>query len=367
MKEIKKYGAKFARGCISGDRLYDAVGLTAAVGVDGQKVKNDFDAIMPWAGMRRCNTEIVDGERVPVAFDGEPGYDNVNKDVFVYVPLFYYHQNEHDTECVVSSDDLAILEGYRIPQKFRRKDGSIRKFCFLPAYTAGLVNGVPASRSGLKPFITNLDGWLELTHSFADVCIESTQDDEIKNILLHVEFCTRDPQCIMAGAVNADHVFLAGACDTVAASSGSIGDNTSGRFPCIYRGIENPWGNQFRFRWDVLVKDARPYVLDDPKNYTGEVNDHYAAVGYKIAGEDGWADAMGFDPSFPSVSLPVDVVRNYGDSSYGCFFWQWSHGTYALIVGGSVDNGRYAGARFCDVTYSPSYAYWDIGAALSPA
>ncbi|ARK28804.1 hypothetical protein [Halalkalibacter krulwichiae] len=28
----------------------------------------------------------------------------------------------------------------------------------------------------------------------------------------------------------------------IAASSGSIGDNTSGRYPCMYRGIESPWG-----------------------------------------------------------------------------------------------------------------------------
>ena len=39
----------------------------------------------------------------------------------------------------------------------------------------------------------------------------------------------------------------------------------------------------------------------------------------------------------------------------------------ALLVGGNVNNGRNAGARYCNVYATPGIAYWNIGAALSPA
>lgn len=360
----KIYGVVF-NGNIEGQRTFDAVGMVAEVGVDDQIVRNDFDTVYPWANMRRCNTEIVNGQRFPSCFEGSEGFDNVDKDVFVYVPLFFYQRSPDGEECSLSAEKYGGMEA---PRKFIRADGTYRDFVFLPAYTAGIVDGKPASRSGLYPFITSLNGWMDLTAPMGDLQIESTLDDEIKNILLDVEFATRDPQSIMSGATNAEDIFPSGACDNVRASSGSPKDNRNGKYPCKYRGIENPWGNQFRFRWDVLVKDRVPYVLTDPRKYArGEVTEDYTALSYKVAKYDGWADKFGFDPAFPNVQLPVSVEDSYHESAYGVYFWQWSEGTYALRVGGYVDTGRDAGARFCSVTNAPGYALWYIGAALSPA
>ena len=364
MKE-KVFGVEFAGK--TGKRLYDAADFVAEVGVDDQIVRNDFDNVFPWAGMRRCNTEIINGERFPSWFEGEEGFDNVNKDVFVYVPLFFYQRKtDGETEtCVISTEQGQDMIA---PRKFKRADGSLRDFVFLPAYTAGIADGKPASRSGLDPFTTSLNGWMALTAGMGDLLIESTMDDEIKNILLDVEFATRDPQSIMAGAVNASDVWTSGACDNVRASSGSLKDNTSGKYPCKYRGIENPWGNQFRWRWDVLVKDRVPYVLTDPAKYAkGKVTADYTPLSYKISDCDGWADEFGLDPAFPNVRLPIEVANSYDKSGYGVYFWQWSNGTYALLVGGYVNDGRDAGARYCYVSDAPGNAGWYFGGALSPA
>ena len=364
-KSYEVYGVEFAGK--TGKRLFAAEGMVAEVGVDDQIVRNDFDKVLPWAGMRRCNTEIVNGERFPSRYEGEEGFDNVNKDVFVYVPLFFYQRKtDGETEtCVVSMEQGQDMIA---PRKFKRADGSLRDFVFLPAYTAGIADGKPASRSGLDPFITSLNGWMALTAGMGDLLIESTMDDEIKNILLDVEFATRDPQSIMAGAANASDVWPSGACDNIRASSGSPKDNTSGKYPCKYRGIENPWGNQFRWRWDVLIKDRVPYVLTDPAKYAkGKVTADYTPLSYKISDCDGWADKFGLDPAFPNVRLPIEVTNSYDKSGYGVYFWQWSEGTYALLVGGDVSYGRGAGARYCYVSIAPSNAGWVFGAALSPA
>jgi hypothetical protein len=37
----------------------------------------------------------------------------------------------------------------------------------------------------------------------------------------------------------------------------------------------------------------------------------------------------------------------------------------ALLVGGNVNNGRNAGARYCNVNNTPGNANWNIGAAHS--
>ena len=365
--ETKRYGVRFAHGA-AGERLYDAVGMKAEAGVGAAACENDFDSILPWAGMKRCNTEIVDGRRVPIVYEGEAGYSATDADVFVYVPLFYYHRSADDSECAVS---MSPLEGYEAPAKFRRADGTLRDYTFLPAYTAGLENGVPVSRSGYAPFTTSLNGWMEITRGMGDLCIEGTKDDEIKNVLLDVEFATRDHQTVMMGAVNLplfSDPFSSGACDGVTASSGSPESNTDGLHACKYRGIENPWGNQFRWRWDVLVKDLVPHVIDNPKKYAGgKVTDDYKALAYKMSDEDGWADKLGFDPAFPYIHLTTEITDEFEKSAFRCYYWQWERGIYALLVGGYVYNGRDAGSRYFNVNGSPSNATWDVGAALSPA
>ena len=447
---MKRYGVQFSGSASPGTRLYDAVGLVANVGTDSDTADNDFDFIMPWAGMRRCNTALVNGERVATYYEGEVGFDNVNKDVFVQVPLFYYYRSSDDNTHVVSMSPLA---GYRAPSKFRKADDTLRDYVFLPAYTAGVdANGVPVSRPGYWPHCVSLTAFMTLCKTKhtagtldADIWIESTKDEEIIRILLDIEFATRDHQTVMQGASSMRYAtdtvvtggtdecvvsaacagalvvgqaiaigtsdkgsevktnvtvtaidtdtnkitlqsadgsnitvaagnyissrpWKSGACDSVKTPSGSPKDNTSGKYPCKYRGIENPWGNQFRWRWDVLIKDRIPYALTDPAKYEkGKVTADYTPLPYKISDCDGWADEFGLDPDFPNVRLPIEVANSYDKSGYGVYFWQWSEGTYALLVGGDVTNGRSAGARCCVVANAPSYAFWDIGAALSPA
>lgn len=364
------YGVEFTGQ--NGRRIYDADGLIAEVGVDDQTARNDFDEIYPWRNMHRCNTALIEGERYPSAFEGESHFSNTKADVFVYVPLFYYARlpGEFGGDEMILISDRKILKEMQPPKKFKRADGTFRDFVFLPAYTAGLLNGKPVSRSGFQPFITSLDGWMALTARMdEDMCIQGTDDDEIINVLLEVEFATRDPKSVMAGAIFADDVFPAGACDGVKASSGSPVSNADGKHPCKYRGIENPWGNQFHWRWDVIVSNRNIFVLDNPKNYAcGEITDHYTKLCYQISARDGWLDKVGHDDRFPGVQLCTETAGTKEESNFGQYFWQWSdEGPYALLVGGDVAYGRNAGPRFCYVSDGPGISGWTIGAALSPA
>ena len=445
---VAKYGVQFNGSASAGTRLYDAVGKVANVGTDTQTATNDFDNILPWSAMRRCNTAIVNGERVPTYYEGEVGFDNVNSDVFVYCPLFFYYRSDDDNTHVVS---MSPLNGYRAPSKFVKADGTLRPYVFLPAYTAGVdANGVPVSRPGYWPRCISLTAFMTLCKTKhtaetldADIWIEGTKDEEIIRILLDIEFATRDHQTVMQGAssvryasdvveaggtnectvpaacaaalvvgqaiaigtadkgnqiatnvtvtaidtatnkitlqsadgsdiaVEAGHYissrpWKSGACDSVLTPSGSPISNTNAKMPCKYRGIENPWGNQYRWRWDYLQNDHQPYVLDDPDNYTGSVNEHYTALSYTVAQTNGYAVEMGFDENFPHCRVTTSVSGGSSTTYFADYYYQAS-GVRALLVGGSVLNGRNAGARYCHVYGGPGLASWDIGAALSPA
>jgi hypothetical protein len=441
---IHRYGVRFTGSISAGVRLYDAVGLKAEIGIGAAEANNDFDRIMPWAVMKRCNTTIVNGERVLTFYEGEAGFSNTDADVFVYVPLFFYHRSDDDAEHVVS---MQPLSGFVAPAKFRRADNSLRDHVFLPAYTSGLdANGVPVSRSGYYPYITSLNGWMSLLttkHTAltldADAWIEGTKDDEIKNILLDIEFATRDHQNFMLGASNmryatdtatagginqftlpaataayykigqiiaigtadkgeqvmsrgqiteiengvitfeaegganvtvAEGNFISsrpwksGACDDVKASSGAPAND--GYYPCVYRGIENPWGNQYRWRWDYLQNDHAPSILLDPTKYAaGAINADYKPLSYTVPTANGYATEMGFDPDYPFARI-TKAVGGSSSTYFADYFYQ-NTGVRALLVGGFVPNGRIAGSRFFSVYDSPSAAYWYFGAALSPA
>ena len=72
------------------ERLGDAVGLTAnAHEGSTQSVRNDFDNIYSWSGIKTCN---IDADGNVLAYLGEPSFarDGTNGDVVVEIPKFYY-------------------------------------------------------------------------------------------------------------------------------------------------------------------------------------------------------------------------------------------------------------------------------------
>ena len=73
---------------------------------------------------------------------------------------------------------------------------------------------------------------------------------------------------------------------------------------------------------------------------------------------------MGFDSAYPFVRLTKSVGGS--STTYFADYYYQAAGLRALCVGGTVNYGRYAGARSFNATYGPSYSFWTIGASLSP-
>lgn len=91
-----KYGVKWnlANPDDLGTRMFDAIGLTARIGIGQADGYSDFDNIFPWSEMKRCNIKLNANGAPVVTFEGEAGFalDGTNGDVFVRIPKFAYER-----------------------------------------------------------------------------------------------------------------------------------------------------------------------------------------------------------------------------------------------------------------------------------
>ena len=163
--------------------------------------------------------------------------------------------------------------------------------------------------------------------------------------------------------------YINGTCNSVIASSGSPTSNTSGKYNCVYRGKESPYGNVSNYISDILVQRAgdgtedspytyTPYYLPDPTKYAnGTITEDYVALQYNIPSQDGYAKKLGIDSRYPWVRITSEIGA--GSTTYYSNYY--SYPRYALCaarVGGNWGSVLYAG---------PCYWYCvDVPANIAP-
>lgn len=144
----------------------------------------------------------------------------------------------------------------------------------------------------------------------------------------------------------------------IAASSGSIGDNTSGRYPCMYRGIESPWGDLWQFVDGVNINNHQAWVSKDANNYASNVLAHpYEKLNYVNANPNGWVMQMGLDNKHPFANFPT-TLGGSSTTYYSDYYWQ-ATGQRVVRVGGALTAGSDAGLSSWSLTSSSSNSYWN--------
>nr|WP_066161145.1 hypothetical protein [Halalkalibacter krulwichiae] len=145
----------------------------------------------------------------------------------------------------------------------------------------------------------------------------------------------------------------------IAASSGSIGDNTSGRYPCMYRGIESPWGDLWQFVDGVNINDHQAWVSKDANNYASNVFAHpYEKLNYVNATSNGWVIGMGLDNKHPFANFPT-ILGGSSTTYYSDHYWQ-ATGQRIALVGGYLYNGSIAGLSYWDLYFSSGASAWSL-------
>lgn len=147
----------------------------------------------------------------------------------------------------------------------------------------------------------------------------------------------------------------------VTSKSGSIGSNSTGKFPCVYRGIENPFGNVWQFVDGININENQSWICKNAANYASNVfASPYERVGYVNANANGYVGETGFDQTKPFIEIPIST------SSYARYkdYYYQSSGQRVARFGADWNAGSNAGLSSWNLGNSSASVYLDIGGRL---
>jgi hypothetical protein len=134
-----------------------------------------------------------------------------------------------------------------------------------------------------------------------------------------------------------------------------------GKSPCAYMGIENPWGNQWKWVDGVNINDNQAWIALDARDYASNVfASPYKKIGYLNATANGYAEKLGLDSKNPWMMFPTNV----GSSSFWGDYCYQNPGARVALLGGALNYGSNAGLRYWNMSPSSAGAAWYIGGRL---
>ena len=324
-------------------RTDDAVGLNVTVGTS--EITSDFDNCYPWSNIE----EVTDGAG----------------NVFVKIPKFYSKITKNTDGTYKHQLSGTKHEGFDTLFKVGAKEID---YVMVGKYEGSGSSSKVYSKSGQTPLV-------EITmDDFRNGCKANGADyqqydfliDLILKELWLVEMATTNSQSIMYGYVNNNSSAIStGATDSVATPSGSPESNTDGQHACKYRGIENLWGNIYKWCDGISFSGSSVYVCTEPTAYSaGKTSGLYEYYGTR-ASSDGFVKtvaplaegsliqyftAVGADESsyYCDKSLQGGTVLRCGGartSGAGAGLWCWSG------LDSASNSNVYIGGRLC---YKPT-------------
>lgn len=172
-----------------------------------------------------------------------------------------------------------------------------------------------------------------------------------------------DPINVTEGDVVANRGFKTGFGQGVAASSGSPESNTDGKWPCVYRGIESPYGDIYQFVDGVNINDHQAWVARNRDDYASNVfAAPYERLGYANSDANGYIVETGSDPEHLYAEFP-EAVGGSSSTYYADYYYQNTSQRIAH-VGGYWSGGLVAGPSFWRLSASSGAANVILGGRL---
>lgn len=315
-------------------RMEDAAGLNITVGTS--EITSDFDSCYPWSDIE----EVTDK------------FGNV----FVKIPKFYSKITKNVDGTYKHQLSGTKHDGF--DTLFKVGNNEI-DYVMVGKYEGGGSSLQVCSKSGQTPLVgTTMD-------QFRNGCKANgagyQQYDFMIDLILKelwlVEMKTTNCQSIMYGYVVGNQFKeITGTTDGVATPSGSPVSNTDGRHACKYRGIENPWGNVWKWCDGISFSDSSVYVCTEPTAYSaGKTTGLYELYGNR-ASSGGYVKTVAplAEGSLVQYVTAVGGDRNtyYCDSSV--------EGGTVLACGGGWSNGGVAGLWCWHGLFSASTSHPDF-------
>ena len=388
----------------------------------------DFDKFSMYGGRKRCN--VSDGGTIN-AYYGDEGYteDGSNGQVMVYQPKFYYlvcpleyDRQETGYGYHLRKANYYVSEtqraGFKLHPAFYDKNGNEVDYILMSAYEgciydtsanaylkndeqvmdafkdkfSSIAGARPASgvsqnltRPNSEQMAKNRgEGW----HSFG------IKTASMEQLLMIVELGMMNLQtAIGQGVVNLP--WTTGTDTTssyagVTGSTASLGNGTGratetttyeggvatkntadGKTSICYRGVENFWGNIWKFAYGVNIwgngkmAGGMPYICSD-FNYAEVKNtDNYEGAGFTVTKANGYISAMGYSTKYDWLFMASECLGNsslpVGDYTY---ITENLNGYRVAFLGGGWLNGSSAGGFCWGLGGGVGYRFRDVGGRL---
>lgn len=345
-------------------RLGDAEGLSATAGIGTVAQVSDFDDQPIFRDIRVCNLAI-DG--TVNAYEGDAGFtrDGGGGDVMVEIPRFYYKRvkGADDTGAYIEAwvsdgqpdDDYELHPAFAPGAPYADLD-----YIYVSAYeaSAGYVSKTGQSplgsitrataRTGAK---NKGSGWSQL--DIAAVCAI--------NLLIYTEYATLNGQAaIGSGNSSASATIKTGTTDSMAGHTGrAAGTDTD--VGMKWRGIENWWGNVWKWVDGLNVNAYAYYYCLNPDNFADDTTDHYTAAGFSV-GSAGYIKEVGYSADHPWLIVPTTTGGS--ETTYFCdgvYSWaEWR----AASFGGNYSYKTGCGPASWNLQDNSAHVYQSIGCRL---
>lgn len=388
----------------------------------------DFDKFSMYGGRKRCN--VSDGGTIN-AYYGDEGYteDGSNGQVMVYQPKFYYlvcpleyDRQETGYGYHLRKANYYVSEtqraGFKLHPAFYDKNGNEVDYILMSAYEgciydtsanaylknneqvmdaskdkfssiAGTRPASGVSQNLTRPNIEQMaknrgEGWHSLGIKTASM----------EQLLMIVEMGMMNLQtAIGQGVVNLPWSTGSDTTSSYAGATGStasLGNGTGratktttyeggkatdytvdGKTSICYRGVENFWGNIWKFAYGVNIwgngkmAGGMPYICSDFNYAEGKNTDNYEGAGFTVTKANGYISAMGYSTKYDWLFMASECLGNsslpVGDYTY---ITENLNGYRIALLGGSWDNGSAAGGFYWVLNGGVGYRYRNVGGRL---
>lgn len=388
----------------------------------------DFDKFSMYGGRKRCN--VSDGGTIN-AYYGDEGYteDGSNGQVMVYQPKFYYlvcpleyDRQETGYGYHLRKANYYVSEtqraGFKLHPAFYDKNGNEVDYILMSAYEgciydtsanaylkndeqvmdaskdkfSSIAGARPASgvsqnltRPNIEQMAKNRgEGW----HSFG------IKTASMEQLLMIVEMGMMNLQtAIGQGVVNIPWTTGSDTTSSYAGATGStasLGNGTGratetttyeggvatkntadGKTSICYRGVENFWGNIWKFAYGVNIwgngkmAGGMPYICSDFNYAEGKNTDNYEGAGFTVTKANGYISAMGYSTKYDWLFMASECLGNsslpVGDYTY---ITENLNGYRITLLGGSWANGSNAGGFFWSLDNGVGTRNRDLGGRL---
>ncbi len=328
-------------------RTDDAQGKTFAVGES--EIASDFNNCYPWSGMEETVDELGN--------------------VFIKIPKFYSKITKNADGTFKHQLSGVKYDGFTtlfIDGKGNELDyvlvGKYEGSCDSSDYNTAKMKSVSGATVKVNININN----------YRKACMNNGAGyqqydfliDLIIKELFMIEFATTNTQSIMKGYTDGGNTaaLITGHTDYVKTPSGSEISNTTGTYACKYRGIENPFGNVWKWVDGISFDAEKVFICTDPTAYDGaKKTPPYFYYGNRPTGE-GYAKVV--SPFDKNPLIQFTSATGAGASTYYCDYYYYNASGTVLIVGGHWYDGGNAGLWHWYGHYSATATDSDVGGRL---